>query len=325
VKIGTGHTLTVNTTMDCLRIKFVLPANQPIGFRKNESLVLNTPEGKINLNINTGKIGINNYYVLKSEPLKEKLSNTTINKIKDSLYLTILENDIGLLINPKIASVFTKYGKEYISQIFGKKVESDFYGVDIVDCETKFPSSNPRVVARMSLDKFAEVLNKGLNSNYLPDEKLIRAIELYNSTRYLSRINISGRFILQVSAIECLIDQESVSKDIIDILDRAIKEVCNSKIDKNEKDSIQGSLRFLKKESIKRSGKNLIRELFKNSGESFSNLAPEEFFSKAYDLRSKLVHEGRTSTKFMNIDNPQLQSFTRTCIIRYFELYCIKK
>jgi len=81
-------------------------------------------------------------------------------------------------------------------------------------------------------------------------------------------------------------------------------------------------LEFLKKESIKRSGKIFIGDLFGGSPESFNNLNPQEFFSKSYDLRSKLVHEGKHATKHLTVDNAQMQEFASSCLRKYFKKYC---
>lgn len=57
-----------------------------------------------------------------------------------------------------------------------------------------------------------------------------------------------------------------------------------------EQDSMQGSLRFLKRESIKQSGKRLAARL---NGREYGGMAPVSFFRKCYELRSTLVH-GKT-------------------------------
>ena len=164
-------------------------------------------------------------------------------------------------------------------------------------------------------------MNENLSVKRLLDEKLIRAIELYNSTNYLSRVNSSGRFILLMSSIECLISQKENDQEIINIIQEAQEKIKNLNLEKEVIDSVTGSLTFMKSESIKRSGKQLVLDLFSDSQEKFNDLNPVDFFSKAYDLRSKLVHEGKVETKVLKIENAQMQEFAISCLKKYYDKY----
>ena len=122
-----------------------------------------------------------------------------------------------------------------------------------------------------------------------------------------------------MSSIECLISQKENIPEIITIIHKTQEDIKLLNLDNEITDSVVGSLTFLKNESIKRSGKSLVAELFKKTDETFNGLTPTVFFSKAYDLRSKLVHEGKIETKYLDIENAQMQEFAGSFLRKYYD------
>jgi hypothetical protein len=127
-----------------------------------------------------------------------------------------------------------------------------------------------------------------------------------------------------MSAVEALIEQESVSKKLQNSLTSYIKRIKELKIKSDEKSSILTSLSFLKKISIKRSGKMLVNTLL-DKDKRYNAFPPDIFFGKAYDLRSRFVHYGITKTKDLSIRTIQMQDFTMDLLKTYFEKVCVKK
>lgn len=304
--------------MNCLRIKFILPNQYPLTFEEGKNLTLKIPEGEIEFKVNILKNDIYTSYTLKSNTLDQKVSPGSLKQIENALFLIFKTFDIGLLINPTLASgVITEHGKKEL----GENIESDFIGVKMVNCDTRHLVFTASASGVISGQNFIDALNDRIKHKTLIDEKLMRAIELYNSTNYLSRINSSGRFILLMSSIECLISQKENDPQIIDIVKEAQEKIKKLNLEKEIVDSVTGSLTFMKFESIKRSGKSLVADLFTGSTETFNDLNPVEFFSRAYDLRSKLVHEGKVETKALTIEKSQMQEFTRSCLSKYHDKY----
>ncbi|WP_347924400.1 hypothetical protein [Pontimicrobium sp. SW4] len=308
--------------MKCIQIKFILPINKPLEFCGEKVISLKLPEQDVDFNVNITENGIYKLYTLKSKPLNTKIQDSTIENIKNSLYLSSIDVQSGILINPNLASGgISNTFKETLNKI-GIKRESNFVGIKLVDCETKFISASGALTVGINSSFFENSINTKIKEYSLVDEKLLRAIELYNSISYLSRVNNSARFILLMSAIECIIIQKEIDERAIHILDNAEKEIKNLSLNKTEKDSILNSIEFAKKKSINKSGKATVQELFLNSSIEYNGFNPVVFFSKAYDLRSRLVHDGITKTKFLNIENSQLQQFTIDCLSRYYKNFC---
>lgn len=194
-------------------------------------------------------------------------------------------------------------------------------GVRIVDCNIKYSVITASLQGSIPSNQFIEQLNLTIRNSSLIHEKFKRAIELYNSTSYLSRVNTSGRFILLMFSIECLISQKENKPEIISIILRAQENIGDLQIDEETKISILGSLAFLKNESIKKCRKSLVLELFAESNDMFNNMPPVKYFGRAYDLRSKLVHEGKSETKYLNIETAELQQFAISCLRKYYKKF----
>lgn len=308
--------------MTCIQIKFILPINKSLEFSGEKVISLKLPEQDVDFNVNITENGIYKSYTLKSKPLTTEIQDSTIENIKNSLYLSSFDVQSGILINPNLASGYISNSFKETLNKMGLKRESDFIGIKLVDCETKFFSSSATLTVGINSSNFENAINAKIKENNFADEKLLRAIELYNSTSYLSRVNNSARFILLMSAIECIIVQKEIDDRAIHILDNAKKEIEKLSLNETEKESILKSLEFAKKKSISKSGKSTVNELFLNSNIEYNGFNPIVFFNKAYDLRSKLVHDGRTETKFLSIENSQLQQFTIDCLSRYHKNFC---
>jgi hypothetical protein len=262
-------------------------------------------------------------YVFKSNEFDFPIDDELIQKIINSLYLTSLDFGNGLLINPNLKSSWI--AKSFLADLksqHGVNIEDDFIGVKVLPSDTKIMGAGPVTLhGKSSIKIFEEGLNKYINLNFTNSEKIIRAIEIYNSSTYLNIVNKSAGFILHMTAIEALIDQPKVSKRLQNSINSYLNRVNQLKIGKEEKSSINGSLNLLKKMSIKRSGKYLVESLL-DTDKKYNGFSPSEFFSKAYDLRSNFVHFGITKTKDLDIKTIQMQSFTSDLLKAYFNKIC---
>ena len=309
--------------MNILRIRFVIPNHYSFALEDNQQLTMQLDNESLIFDINTAESTSYRIYTFKSDDFDFMISDDTIKKIVDSFYLVGLEFDIGILINPDLKSSWV--GKSFLEEIkqqSGRNVEDDFIGAKIVPSGSLFIGSSPPTLhGKSSFKTFEELLNKYIGLKYQNTENLLRASEIYNSATYLNIVNSSALFILLMSAIEALIDQEKVSKRLQNSVNSYIKRIDELKIDREEKASMVGSLGLLKKMSIKRSGKLLVDYLLDNN-KKYNDFLPSTFFSKAYDLRSNFVHEGKTQTRDLNIRTIQMQTFVKDIMKAYFEKIC---
>jgi hypothetical protein len=309
--------------MNFLRVKFIIPKSSSFLVEPDQKLKLDLEQGSLIFSIGASEADIFRSYTFKSNDFDFQISEETVQKIIDSLYLLCLEMDIGILINSDLRfSWFSESVRTEIKLEKGISIENDFIGASVVPSGTIFIGSNPITISsNLNFTRFEGLFNKYMRLKLQKSEKLIRAIEIYNSSNYLTIINQSGRFILLMSAVESLIDQPRGSKRLQFSLDSYIKRIKKLKIESEEKDSIVGSLFLLKNASIKRSGKILVKFLLDNE-KRYNGFQPSTFFSKSYDLRSKFVHYGITKTTDLNIKNIQMQDFVKDLLIAYFEKIC---
>ena len=124
----------------------------------------------------------------------------------------------------------------------------------------------------------------------LPIELTIReriAIELF-STSFFEQAS-DTRLLVLVMAIEAMLDLKPRSEAAISFVDSLITStMTESRISKSDRDSMVGTLRWLKKESISGAGRRLSHERL--GGRKYMDMSASTFFSHCYGLRSRLVH-----------------------------------
>jgi hypothetical protein len=308
--------------MDILRIKFVIPKHYSFELGTKPEININIKDQYLRFSVRTQETSMYRSYTLESETLDFTIDQAMLTKIKETMYLISIELDKGILINPALKTF--SLGSDFQNQLTersGVPVKVDEIGVSIVKKGTKFLNSDAKASVKTKLTSFECLFNKYFNLVYKNDPKILAAIELYNSSNYLTIINQASIFMLYMSAIECLIDQEKVSKASLEIINKTQSELSSSEIDAIEKNSLIGSLEFIKRESIKRAGSKLVDKLL-NPFDRYCSLSPVDFFNKAYDLRSKFVHEGASKTKHLDIRHNEMQRFCKDIITNYFIKIC---
>jgi hypothetical protein len=309
--------------MNILRIRFVMPTHSSFDLDELNGFTIKLKDQTLTFKVETSESSTYRTYIFNSNKFDFDFNDKMIDKVIESLYLASLDFGNGILMNSNLkSSWFTRSFLDELKLSHGTTIEDDYFGVRIITTKTSFISSPPPSLhSKSSIKVFEDSLNKYLKLDFSNSDNLIRAIEIYNSANYLNIVNQSARFILYMSAVEALIEQKKVSKRLENSLEAYIRRIQRLKITSEEKKSITGSLGVLRKMSIKRSGKILVKTLI-SSDKKYNGFSPEDFFNKAYDLRSKFVHLGITQTKELNIKNIQMQSFTSDLLKAYFKIKC---
>jgi hypothetical protein len=309
--------------MEILLIKFAVPKSVSLSSGIKESIILQIPEGQVELKVTVNETILYRTYTLRSDDLKFKVSEDTIKRIWDSLYLLCIEMDLSILIDPGLIPFYIpKQRLKEMTKISKLDVGADFIGVKLLSSQALIIGSGPvSILCDSDINIFENLLSKYTNLNYIKSDRILRAIQIYNSSNYLTIVNYSARFILLISAIESLIEPDVVSKELSSFIDLTQTEVNKIDIDQKEKESFKGQLGNLKKASIRRAGLKLIEQLLDNS-KKYNGYPPATFFDLAYDLRSKFVHEGRIKTESLDMKHNSLQTFTKDIITSYFNKIC---
>lgn len=129
------------------------------------------------------------------------------------------------------------------------------------------------------------------------DERTSLACSLYGSAQ--STNSPRATFLFLVTAIESLLEPEERSEGAVSLVDGFIEKVKMSCLDESERDSLIGSLRWLRQDSITRTGEQLVE---KHLGEAeYDGMEAPDFFRKCYSIRSELLHEGEPKDESIDV------------------------
>jgi len=139
-------------------------------------------------------------------------------------------------------------------------------------------------------EKFLDALNKVSEVSCSISEKERISYDLFSNSFFAS--NGYARLLFLIMAVEVLIDLEPRSLEAINLVESFISEVKTSKpLEDSEKNSLVGSLNFLRYESIRQGARRLIKNNLYDK--EYDGLQASKFFLRCYDLRSAVVHGGQ--------------------------------
>jgi hypothetical protein len=95
-----------------------------------------------------------------------------------------------------------------------------------------------------------------------------------------------------MTAIEALLELQKRDPNAASLVDEFVSLVKRAPLDAETKNSMRGSLNWLRFESIGQAGKRMTRELLGTT--IYDGRIAEKYFSYCYHLRSTIVHEGKT-------------------------------
>ena len=169
----------------------------------------------------------------------------------------------------------------------------DIHGAMVFPCEPTprfFRAMAGSLTVTQSDDALRAELARAAARDRAPSEAVNVAYDLFSAS-FTVAPSADARFLMLMMALETLIDPQdrpAVVLAHVDALINATEDVTFA-IENGgaERQSLLGSLRWLKKESISRAGKKLAARLGERE---YTGEAPTKFFESCYDLRSKLVH-----------------------------------
>ena len=150
----------------------------------------------------------------------------------------------------------------------------------------RFASSTLAMVRRVQVDRFRSTLALALNAPATLASHDVLSLALFNASFF--QPTADGRFLLLVMAIEAMLQLAPRSPESRDHVEELIKLTRASTLDKSEKNSIVGSLNWLRSESISQGGRRIATQRL--GSRRYMDKSPAEFFTYCYSLRSNLVH-----------------------------------
>ncbi len=159
-------------------------------------------------------------------------------------------------------------------------------------------SGNVEFTVQEHWDRTVQELLPDLHESELSlDERSSLACSLYGSAQ--SANSPRANFLFLVTAIESLLEPEERSEEAVSLVDEFIEKVKSSCLDQSERDSLIGSLRWLRQNSITRTREQLVE---KHLGKAeYDGMEAPDFFRKCYDIRSDLLHEGEPEDESIDV------------------------
>lgn len=137
----------------------------------------------------------------------------------------------------------------------------------------------------MDSSRMVELVKEIFSANIDVDEKLLVSMELFASARL--ETTERARFVGLVSSLEPLAQQEAYENaELKELVKSFVDQLKTTSIPEDIKSSLRGRINGLKQESVSRAIRRLVKEHFPENLDAVSTV------EEAYDIRSKILHEG---------------------------------
>jgi hypothetical protein len=212
-------------------------------------------------------------------------------RAKNAVLLWALEQRVGIDFGDGMPlGLATDEGLRALASEHGVPVRNDVHGVDVYPAggKTKFVHVSVDAVAGKHVPRFIEAFQRDFMTAAVIGQRLVVAAELYFGSWF--DVVPRARFVTLMTAIEAMLDPAPRGKAVQTLVSELIRATRQSSIPQQTKDSICGALQWLKSESIGQAGRRLASTLLPD--DTFAGLSAGSFFRHAYDIRSKIVHNG---------------------------------
>jgi len=184
--------------------------------------------------------------------------------------------------------VFTDAGLRWLEEMTGEgRVLNDVHGIMVFESEPlpKFASTGVTAVVGKPGDRVVEMVQAAARLNIAMTERERLAYDLYSAS--FSESSADARFVTLMMAAETLIEPQPRSEAVAAHVRELVSATQTSSLRREEVESVVGSLRWLYNESVGQAGRRLAQSL---GDRRYADEEPQRFFTRCYDLRSKLVH-----------------------------------
>jgi hypothetical protein len=282
-------------TLYDFRLRFNFPETYRINSEADKLELLDLPSGeKITLVSGSSGVSIskqNKVAVIGKFFISKSRAKVAAEKCKRALLYWAIEQRLGLDFGDgKQRSWVTKAGLKYFEKQLGCPIRNDLHGIDVYEHveKLKFVSFGVKPTVGKHVNRLINTFQREyLKSRHFTEKQLL-ASEIYASSFF--DVSARSRFITLVTAVEALLEPVKRSKEVEKLVKDFEGKVKDLVVDKDTKNSMIGSLGNLKYQSISQAGRMLANRLLPN--EIFDEQASDDFFSRSYDLRSRLLHDG---------------------------------
>ena len=187
-------------------------------------------------------------------------------------------------------SNFTEAFRQSIGRNEGRIVLNDKFGVSVYPTEPRplfLGGSGSGAWPPISEQKLVDSFSAGLSLKDSLTERERNAFDLFSSSREV-RSSPEAQFALLFTAIETLLEVRPRPIRVQEHVDQLVRLTRDANLEESEKQSLMGTLRWLKSHSIRKSGREFVTERL--GRRDYSSRSPATLFLECYDLRNRLVH-----------------------------------
>jgi hypothetical protein len=214
-------------------------------------------------------------------------------------------------------SVWTQHGLAMLKQQTGERALNDEQGVMVYESEPPpiFISTSASALRIVDPGRFELAFSQGAKKGCSFSDSEALAFKLFNASFFQK--SADTRLLMLVMAIEALLDPPPRPPDAlahVDSMIGATKECAT--LSPEERESLLGSMKWLRLESIRRAGRRLAAERL--GDREYHNKKAPGFFAYCYDLRSRLVHGKHPFPTFqeVNVAAGSLETFVSDLLTR---------
>ena len=277
------------------RLRFNLPEAYRIDSSEEEIELLVLPLGeRVRLRSDAPGTPIkshNRAAVLGGPFASQDQARDAAEKSKRALLYWAVEQRVGIDFGDgKQGSGATKAYLAMLEKQHGCPVRNDIRGIDVYEHveKRKLVSVNADATVGKHPPRLIDIFQREyLHSRQLTDKQVL-ASEIYASSFF--DVSARSRFITLVTAVEALLEPLERSNEVKALVAELEATTRQSTIDEPTKASIIGSLGGVRVQSISQAGRTLSRSLLPD--ELFDGQSSVDFWTRCYDLRSKILHTG---------------------------------
>lgn len=219
----------------------------------------------------------------------ESEASTAGSRLQDALMVALARVRVGADFGHRAAKgMFTTHGLKWVEEQIGQRVLNNIHGLMVFQSEPtpRFASTNAQMTRGASPEIFMSAFTQAITLQPQISERDLLAYTLFNSSFF--QPTADSRFLLLVMSIEALLEPTLRPPAAQDHVESLIEQTKSSSLPVEERNSILGSLRWLRRESINQAGKRLATERL--GSRVYGDRAASEFFTHCYQMRSNLVH-----------------------------------
>jgi len=290
------------------RLRFNLAESHRIGSDAEIIELMDTPSGQA-LYLTSGGRGTpikeHARAAIRGGPFNsEQDAREAAERAGKALLFWAVEQRVGIDFGDGIQrGIATNESLKLLEQQHGVPIRNDVHGIDVFEPLTGLSFVHTSVKAQVG--KNVETLVSTFCREFMlgrrVTEKQVLASEIYANSFF--DISQRSRFITLVTAVEALLELAERPDSTQSLVTNFIAQTQSAPIDQVTKNSIRGSLEWLRKESISQAGRNLANSLLPKT--NYEGKPAGNFFAFCYEQRSRLLHRGETEE---GIDVSQLAS-----------------